>query len=210
MKDIDQIFVMHGAFQDSNSNNIYDLDEEIGYSGKGGISRSDLSYEPGTEVVVKAVDSNGNSLSEGIIAVVNVAFIGKNSYLSYSFEKPVMNGMVAVPIPPEEYDATITINAKQAGGTQVSSKPVELTTKLIYDNIDSSKPLSTYSPVIDVEEISCEMNSQCIMWGYGDTCSNSKCTTTGNDVSSGGDACCSGFILLFSLFFLSFLKLTYF
>ncbi|MCX8205801.1 MAG: hypothetical protein N3H30_01070 [Candidatus Micrarchaeota archaeon] len=202
MRDIDQVFILHGAFQDSNSNGRYDSGETIGYSGKGGVLRSDLAYEPGTEVIVDARDPNGNPIREGVVAVVSVDFSGNNSYLSYTFEKSVVDGKIAVPIPPKEYDATITIRAKQAGGTQISSKSTKVTTAQIYENIDPSKPLGTYSPVIDVQEVSCESSSQCIMWGYGDTCSRGKCTTSGNGPGSAGDSLCAGLILLLSAPFL--------
>jgi hypothetical protein len=178
--ELDHVFVMHHAFQDTNSNGKWDEGEAIGYSGKAGLVRSDLAEEPGTDVVFDVKDQNGNALSEGVSAEVEVNFEPPNDYLSYSYTIPLKDGMAAVPLPPEEYAATITMTAVSSTGEKAGTS-FSTTTKDVYGKIDPATPLATYSATINVQKkgpqpgpsTGCTSDAECnsgFVCGSGGTC----------------------------------------
>ncbi len=197
---LDQVFLMHGAYQDLNKNGIWNEGEPFGYSGKGSTLtayRTDLDAENGTEVLLDLKDQSGNSLAgkESVFVHVDVKFSGDNSWLSYSYDVPLSDGRVNVPAPPREYDAIITMYAFQAGTTNKASKSFIITTKQFYDTVDAEKPIGTYSATVQISPVSsqsCQTDFQCISWGAGNTCANSKCTqTSSTSISCSSDSDCS-------------------
>lgn len=192
---IDQIFIKHGAFQDLNKNGIWDSGEPIGYSGIGGTSqadyRPDLEPEPGTQIMVNAKDGSGNTLANGVLINVSVSFDGANSYLSYSYRAPVVDGMIYLPLPPREYNATITMTAVQGGSNAKASTSYTTTTAQAYAEIDPTKPLATYDAAIpSAKPQTCSSAGQCIAWNMGDTCKSGSCTyATGSGTTASGALC---------------------
>jgi hypothetical protein len=183
---LDEVFISHGAFQDANENGVWDEGEVIGFSGKGGSVREDLEAEPGTEVIVEARDKQGNLLKEGVFAVVSVDFEPPNDYLSYSFEIPLKNGTVAIPAPPEEYNATITITAKDGRTRQLAETSFVTSTHEVYENIDPEKPFGTYAASIDLTKTA--GNNRCL---NDDECEEGyECTDGACEETTPGNCCC--------------------
>jgi hypothetical protein len=193
---IDHIFIRHGAFQDLNKNGKWDSGEPIGYSGIGSAQtdyRPDLEPEPGTQVIIKAKDGSGNTLANGVLVDVSVSFDGANSYLSYTYRAPVVDGMIYLPLPPREYNATITMTAVQGSSGAEASTSYTTTTADAYAEIDPNKPLATYDTAIPsaTSAQACTSSGQCIAWNMGDTCKSGSCeyaTSSG----TGSAACCIG------------------
>ncbi|MDO8339991.1 MAG: hypothetical protein Q7T16_05020 [Candidatus Burarchaeum sp.] len=180
--ELDHVFVMHHTFQDTNSNGKWDEGEDVGYSGKGGLVRSDLTEEPGTDVVFDVKDQNGNAMGEGISAFVEVNLEPPNYYLSYSYTIPLVDGMTAVPLPPEEYNATITMTAVSDASGERADSSFSTTTSELYEKIDPGRPFATYSATIKVqagpvqpkpeEQVICATDAEC---GEDFVCSNGAC-----------------------------------
>jgi hypothetical protein len=175
--ELDHVFVMHHAFQDTNSNGKWDEGEAAGHSGKNGLVRSDLAEEPGTDVLFDVKDQDGNALS-GVSAFVEVNFEPPNDYLSYSYEIPLKDGVTAVPLPPEEYAAAITMTAVSSTGEKAGTS-FSTTTKEVYEKIDPAKLLATYSAEINVQKgqqpgssAGCASDAEC---NSGFVCANGGC-----------------------------------
>jgi hypothetical protein len=206
--DIDHIFIRHGAFQDLNKNGKWDAGESIGYSGIGSAQtdyRPDLEPEPGTQVMVSAKDGSGNTLANGVLVDVSVSFGGANSYLSYSYRAPVMDGMIYLPLPPREYNATITMAAVQGGSNAKASTAYTTTTAEAYAEIDPQKPLATYDAAIpSAKAQTCSSAGQCIAWNMGDTCKSGSCTyATSSGAASSGALCLGPAAIAFAAGFLA-------
>ena len=208
---IDEIFIKHGAFQDLNKNGRWDSGEPIGYSGIGSAQtdyRPDLEPEPGTQVMVSAKDGSGNALGAGTSVDVSVSFEGSNSYLSYNYQAPVVDGMIYLPLPPREYNATITMTAVQASSGAKATNTYTTTTTEAYEKLDPAKPLATYDATLPsaTGSAACSSDGQCASWRMGDTCQSGKCiigtaTTPGQNGQSGSDSsgCCGPSLILLTV-----------
>ncbi|MFH0885198.1 MAG: hypothetical protein V1861_05815 [Candidatus Micrarchaeota archaeon] len=196
---LERIFEIHNAYQDTSKNGQWDEGEEFGYSGKGSSLRYDVKLDPGSFVKVEAKDQNGRLITEGIIARVSVEFDSPNERYSYTYDTPVVDGQVGIPAPPENYPATITITALQGGTNNAASAPFTVTTQEFYGSYDASKPLSAYSPVIHTSQPSCQNDVQCGYWGIGNTCQAGACKTVERNSGYLGDegkgGCSSAFII---------------
>jgi hypothetical protein len=186
---LDKVFLMHGAYQDLNSNGKWDPGEPFGYSGNGTAAsayRTDLEALNGSDVTLTLKDSSGNPLSEGVMVHVDVKFSGDNSYLSYSYDVPVGEGVMNVPYPPREYDATITMYAFQPNTNNRASNSFTITTQEFYDQVDGSKPIGTYVATVPVSKsISCQADYQCVYNGEGLSCLNGACSPVAKGPTTG-------------------------
>ncbi len=205
---LDKVFMMHGAYQDLNSNGKWDQGEPFGYSGNGTAAsayRTDLEALNGSTVALILTDSSGNTLSDGVMVHVDVKFSGDNAYLSYSYDVPVGEGVVNVPYPPREYDATISMYAFQPNTNNRASNAFTITTQEFYDQVDGSKPIGTYVATVPISKsVSCQADYQCVYSGEGLSCRNNLCsptplgTTTGFPPGTGGcninGDCNSGYV----------------
>ena len=116
MDDIDQLFVGHGFFADSNGNLSYDTGETVGLSSHQGrfgeadmTPRHDLPPLPGEMV---RVDSGGVPTT----VIVEVELAAPNQARSYSYAvQPNADGYVDVAVPPPEYGAVVTLIANAYG-----------------------------------------------------------------------------------------------
>jgi hypothetical protein len=201
-KGIDQVFTNHNAFQDYNGNGARDSEEPIGYSGKSTDLRMDLTSEPGTSISISG--------AQGGFAKVSVQMTGDKGR-SYSFMIPVRNGKVALPMPPKDYPATITVTALDKSTNTLASNSFETTTEQIYQKINPGSDFGTYS-VSGFSAASCSQDYQCISWNLGNKCSNGNCIleqksnpvpsetnvnldltgSNGTSTGSGSDAACCG------------------
>jgi len=180
LTNLDAVFVKHGAFQDLNNNGRWDNGEQAGYSGKGAALRSDLEAENGTELSVGITDQDGNPLNEGVLLHVDVRFEGNDSYLSYSYDVPLSEGKIAVPVPPREYDATITITAQQAGTGVQALNSFTITTQEAFDRMDPDKPLGNYSAIVPISSVvACAKDYECGYLEAGDKCLSGACVKSG-------------------------------
>lgn len=177
---LDEVFRIHGAYQDLNSNGVWDMGEPFGYSGNGFTTsdyRTDLEAINGSEVIFDIRDASGNQITKGIMAHVDVKFSDGNAYRSYSYDVPLSEGRVNVPYPPRGYDATITMYAYQAGTGNRAPNTFTITTKEFYDQVDGSKPIGTYSAVVPLsKDIHCSADYECVYSGQGLSCKNGLCS----------------------------------
>lgn len=195
---LDQIFIMHGAYQDANDNGEWDEGEEAGYSGKGSDLRSSLESEKGMWLYIDATDQNGNLIRDGLVARISVDFEAPNERYSYSADVPVKDGKVAIMPPPEDYPATITVTAMQGGTTNSAAKSLTVTTQEFYQKYDQDKEFGTYRASLSMNPVQCSSNSQCGSKNAGNVCVEGFCKTV--DIppppGAGGGACSSATILL--------------
>jgi hypothetical protein len=109
--DLDELFIMHGVFSDTNTNRAYETGEVIGYAANGNHrGRRDLEPAQGSFIAYQGQDlSSGQPISlTGF--VVQVDFAPPFDLYDYSFETPASAaGFLPVMQLPEQYAATITI-----------------------------------------------------------------------------------------------------
>lgn len=188
---LDKIFMMHGAYQDLNSNGKWDPGEPFGYSGNGTAAsayRTDLEALNGSTVALILTDSSGNTLSDGVMMHVDVKFSGDNAYLSYSYDVPVSEGRVNVPYPPREYDATISMYAFQPGTNNRASNSFTITTQEFYDKVDGSKAIGTYVATVPLSKsVPCQADYECVYNGEGLSCQNNVCSPVANGPTTTGN-----------------------
>lgn len=211
---IDAIFVSHGAYQDENKNGKWDTGEAIGYSGEGSATadmRPDVRPEEGTQVEVSG--------GEGLLADVHVSVSGESSYLSYSYQTPVVDGKVYLPTVPPQYPATISVNAVDGKTGATSGKTFSITNSEIYRAMNPSRPIGMYTPGLAASGGSCSSDGECLAWNSGDTCQGGSClysTATSTEqgeqagASSGSaEGCCGpSFILLMVLGGMAFARIS--
>lgn len=149
---LDQIFIRHLGFQDENNNTIWDSNESIGYTGRLDRVRSSPPYVPGTELIFSITDQNGK-IADSLSATVTVAFDAPNEPLSYTYEVPIENNSIYIPIVPESYGATIAVQAFQPGTTNKASDTFTITTKELYERIDPEVPIGIYTGDISLSEV---------------------------------------------------------
>jgi hypothetical protein len=187
LTNLDLVFVKHGAFQDLNNNGRWDDGEAVGYSGRGQLVRSDLEAVNGTGVGITVIDARGNPVTEGAAVHVSVAFEGNDSYLSYEYDVPLSEGNVYVPLPPREYNATMTMTAFQSGTSNEAEESFSLTTAEAYALITPDGELGAYLAEVPFTEVPCSSDYQCAYAESGDYCVSGTCAFEAPSASSGGD-----------------------
>ncbi len=186
---LDQVFIQHNAYQDLNENGAYDDGEPAGYSGKGAQMRADLESEPGSQITVSAIGTDGKTVNNGVFAKVDVKVNGNQSYLSYSYLVPVRNNSISIPMPPERYETEVTVTAVQAGTNNFAPSAYMISSGEFYSKINPVKPIGAYSPKIATSKVSCLSNAQCILWGAGRYCtSEGKCANSRSTAESKADS----------------------
>ena len=176
---LEQIFLIHNVYQDLNNNSRWDNGEPFGYSGHGNVSkREDLEYEPGTEVKFDVKDQSGKAIPN-LYAKVEINYTAPYAHLSRIHLIPVQDGFVAVPMPPEDYNATIQMTAVQGGTENLGKDKFKITTKEIYQRITPKKPLGTLKTTIKTSPVKCKSDTECMHWLAGNKCSNKTGTCEG-------------------------------
>ena len=175
---LDYIFLTHGAYQDKNNNSRWDDGEQIGWSGKFLNFRRDLEYEPGTEVKLNIKDQNGESI-KNLYAQVEVDYGDTYTRNNRTYAIPIVDDFVAVPLVPEEYNASFTIAVMQGGSNKTSKETFKITNRELYKKKNPGKPLGTLTATIRTSPIPCKTDQECQYWMAGQTCDNKTSTCAG-------------------------------
>ncbi len=214
LTNLDAVFVKHGAYQDLNNNSKWDDGEPIGYSGKNATLRADLEPINGTQVAVTVLDQGGKQVTAGISVHVVASFQGDDSYLSYEYDVPLDEGSVNVPLPPREYNATITMTAFQAGTYNRAPNSFSVSNGDAYGRIDPEAPLGSYLATVNTGTVPCSADYECSYAGIGDYCASGTCSSSGPNPQPGPEPWhepvpmpCEGiFLVLGALIFSIFAK----
>ncbi|MFH0862884.1 MAG: hypothetical protein V1875_07650 [Candidatus Altiarchaeota archaeon] len=173
---LEQVFILHNIFQDKNNDSKYQEGEVPGYSGKYGNLRMDATSQDGTELVMDVTDQNGKKFG-GLYADVDVAFAEPNKKLSYKYRLPVIDGQIAVPLPPHDYDTIVTVTAVQGGTNNKATNSFKITTNEMFEKLDPKKPMGTYKATVKTADVSCKKDDECMFYRAGNACKTGKCVT---------------------------------
>jgi hypothetical protein len=155
------------------------MGEPVGYSGKGEDNlRSDLEYEPGTEVTITALDQDGNTLSNAY-ARLEINYSAPYTHLSRVHMIPITEGKVAIPMPPKEYNATFSVRVVQGGTNNTSPEEFTITTEEVYSKIDPAYALGELTANVETTPVPCVNDNTCVHWAAGTVCSNETKTCEG-------------------------------
>ena len=121
LSDLDELFVAHGIFADTNGNHSYDPGEEIGRAADGSRpDRRNTPHVPNAYVLVNVEDVNGHPVSDSTL-IVSVEYETPNDIYDYSYEVSLTQAtgnMVALLLPPTDAPSTANITARRpCGGT---------------------------------------------------------------------------------------------
>jgi hypothetical protein len=204
LTNLDYVFVKHGAFQDIDNNSRWDDGEPIGYSGRNATLREDLEPIEGTEVDVQVLDQDG--AVEGMSVHVRVDFDGDYRYLSYQYDVPLDEGSLNVPLPPQEYNATITMTAFQTGTSNKAENSFTITTQEAYAKLDPDAKLGTYTAVVKTGPVPCDSDYQCVYAGWAGCVEGSCSSSTGNGLVPEPEPCCGSAFLVLGVLSLACLR----
>lgn len=113
MTDLDEVFVLHGFFADTNDNGIYNQGEEIGRAADGDRpNRQRAPLVPGAYVKLNFEDPNGNPVSNNTLRF-QVAFPPPGEAFNYSWQFRVpgaADNLVYLEPPPEPFSAYVCIH----------------------------------------------------------------------------------------------------
>jgi hypothetical protein len=113
MDDLDEIFVLHGFFADTNDNGIYNPGEEIGRAADG--ARPDRRSVPlvsGAFIKANFEDPDGNPMANNMLKI-EVSFPSPGEAFSYDYGVQVAEAtgsLVYVELPPEVYSTTLKLH----------------------------------------------------------------------------------------------------
>ncbi len=178
MTKLDYVFLLHNAYQDRDNDTSWDEGEPFGFSGKLRDYRKDLTSEPGTDIVMDVTDEGGRPVPNAY-AQITVNYSAPYAHLSRVHLVPIRGGKVAIPMPPESYNATFTVTAVQGGTDNTAKERYTITTKEIYRRIDPAKPLGRLKATIKTAGVPCATDNECIHWSAGTECSNKTKTCQG-------------------------------
>ena len=119
--DLDEVFIAHGFFVDTNGNAVFDQGEEIGRAAdQEETTRRNTPPIPGSAIRIIVTGEDGLPVEEGSIEVV-VRFAGDASYYDYSYSvdlASVRDGLLGIDPPPPRYDAELSVRVVTPAGTQ--------------------------------------------------------------------------------------------
>jgi hypothetical protein len=175
---LDQVFIIHNGFQDKNNNSKYDDGEPIGYSGKGATLRNDLEYQNGTEIMLNVKDQSGKPIPN-LYARVESNFSAPYAHLSAVNYVPVLDGFVAVPLVPNDYNVTYTITPMQGGTNNTAKDKFIITNQQMLKKFNPKKPLGELTTTVKTAPVKCTTHTECQYWMAGQTCNNKTNTCEG-------------------------------
>ena len=111
---LDELFILHGFFVDSDSDYIYDSGEEIGRAADGARpDRQNAPPVPGAYLKVNFEDADGNPESDNMLRI-EVSFPPPGEGFGYAYEVAVPDAsgsLIYVELPPEVHDTTLRVHA---------------------------------------------------------------------------------------------------
>ncbi|NOZ27654.1 MAG: hypothetical protein GXP39_06325, partial [Chloroflexi bacterium] len=112
---LDELFVLHGFFADTNDNCIYDPDEEIGRAADGARpSRRSPPRVPGAYLKLNFRDPDGRPVGDNTL-YIEVIYPSPHEYFSYAYqiEVPQATGaLVYLELPPESVPCSVHVHPK--------------------------------------------------------------------------------------------------
>jgi hypothetical protein len=114
---LDELFILHGFFVDSDSDYVYDSGEEVGRAADGARpDRQNAPPVPGAYLKVNFEDADGNPESDNVLRI-EVSFPSPGEGFGYVYEVAVpeaTGSLVYVELPPEVHDTTLRVHATRS------------------------------------------------------------------------------------------------
>ena len=114
LTDLDEVFVLHGFFADSNENGIYDSGEEVGRAADADRpTRRSVPLVSGAYIKARFEDDEGKPVINNALQI-EVSFPSPGEAFTYDYEVRVAEAtgsLVYVELPPEIYSSTLKVHA---------------------------------------------------------------------------------------------------
>ncbi len=146
--DLNDVFIAHGFFDDSDGNQQYRSGDRTGYTSHPSMSdRRDKPGLPGAYLAYTATNNSGIAVA-GTAFKVDVLFDPPHDYLSVSYTVPaeaLRDGRLNIMLPPSKYSSHIRITAIADGYQE--SDPFEMTGADFWSKVPnpSDPPLATHA-----------------------------------------------------------------